>query len=123
MRILIVSFLATSALMLGCGASYPVPTQALADAESAEHGASELGAAGDPQAQLHLKLAQEQMAEAKSAMTSGDNARANSLLVRSKADSEVALALVREQNAKGESAKAANQSNTQRTTNAIQGAE
>ena len=87
-------------LWWGCAATYPLPTQRMADAESAERSARELGAASKPTAQLNLKLADEQIAAAKSAIQQGDNQRADVLLVRAKADAELALALAREHDAK-----------------------
>jgi hypothetical protein len=123
MRTIILSFMATSSLVLGCGASFPPPTQRLADAESAERSAAELGAASQPDAQLHLRLAQEQTAQAKTMMTAGDNARADSLLVRARSDAELAIALSRKQSATVDAQKATEQSNTQRSTNASQGAQ
>ena len=108
------------AMSLACGASFPVPTQRLADAESAHRSALELGAANQPAAQLHVKLAEEQMTKAKTLMADGDNKAADSLLIRSRADSELALALAREQGANVDVQKATEQSNT--TTNATQGA-
>ena len=107
-------------LALGCGGSYPVPTQQLADTESAERSAGELGANSDPAAQLHLQLAQEQLALAKTAIRDGDNDRAHALLLRAKSDAELAIALTRAHSAKTEASKATEQSNTQRTTNAQQ---
>jgi hypothetical protein len=108
--------------LLACGASFPVPTQHMADAESAHRSALELGAANQPAAQLHVKLAEEQMALAKTHITNGDNQGADSLLIRSKADSELALALAREQNAMVAVQTATEQSNTTAATNAGQGA-
>jgi Domain of unknown function (DUF4398) len=122
MRTLILSLVATSSLVFGCGATFPPPTQRLADAESAERSATELGAVNTPDAQLHLRLAQEQTAQAKTAMASGDNARADSLLVRATSDAELAIALSRKQSAGVDVQKAKEQSNTQRATNASQGA-
>lgn len=110
------------ALLLACGASFPVPTQRMADAESAHRSALELGAASQPAAELHVKLAEEQMTKAKGLIAEGDNKGADSLLIRSKADSELALALAREQAASVETQKAAEQSNTTTVTNASQGA-
>ena len=110
------------AFSLGCGASFPVPTQRMADAESAHRSALELGAASQPAAQLHVKLAEEQTAKAKTLITDGDNKGADSLLIRSKADSELALALTREQGSNVEVQKATDQSNTTAVTNAAQGA-
>jgi hypothetical protein len=110
------------AFSLGCGATFPVPTQRMADAESAHRSALELGAASQPAAQLHVKLAEEQMAKAKTLITDGDNKGADSLLIRSKADSELALALTREQGSNVEVQRATDQSNTTTVTNAAQGA-
>jgi N-methylhydantoinase A/oxoprolinase/acetone carboxylase beta subunit len=96
-----------SALIVGmtvaaCGASFPVPTQRMADAESAERSARELGADSQPAAKLHLRLAQEQIAKAKATVEKGENQRADQLLVRAKADAELALTLAREASAKAE---------------------
>lgn len=109
-------------LSLACGASFPTPTQHLADAESAHRSALELGAASQPAAQLHVKLAEEQMSKAKTLMTDGDNKEADSLLIRSKADSELALALAKEQSAYVATQQATQQSNATAVTNATQGA-
>jgi hypothetical protein len=114
--------LSSSWLVLGCGGSYPVPTQDLAEAQSAQRSAVELGAASQPKAQLHLQLAQEQITKASAAMKDGDNERADSLLRRARSDAELAIALTRDQSAKTDSQKATDQSNAQRTTNANQGA-
>jgi hypothetical protein len=110
------------ALSFACGASFPVPTQHMADAESAHRSALELGAANQPAAQLHVKLAEEQMSKAKTLITEGDNKEADSLLIRSKADSELALALAREQSANAATQQATDQSNATSITNASQGA-
>lgn len=111
--------LASSAVLLACGASMPPPTQRMADAESAHRAAQELGASKQPSAQLHLKLAEEQMAKAKKLMNDGQNAEATSLLIRSKADSELAVALAREQKAAAELQEASKDSNV--STDRIQG--
>jgi hypothetical protein len=114
--------LAASWLAIGCAASFPVPTQELAEAQSAERSAVELGAASQPAAQLHLQLAREQIALANAAVKDGDNGRADALLLRARSDAELAIALTRDQSAKTEAMKATEQSNAQRTTNANQGA-
>jgi Domain of unknown function (DUF4398) len=114
--------LAASFVALGCGASFPVPTQPLADAESAERSATELGAANQPKAQLHLQLAHEQIAQAGVAMKDGDNERADGLLRRARSDAELAIALTRDQTAHTDAVKATVQSNAQQTVNANQGA-
>jgi hypothetical protein len=94
----------------------------MADAQSAERSARELGANSEPAAQLSLKLAQEQIALAHKAMTDGDNLRADSLLVRAKADAELAVAQAREKSAKTDAQKAVDDSLAQKATNIGQGA-
>ena len=114
--------LVASSLVLGCGASYLVPTQHLADAQSAERSAVELGAANQPKAELHLQLAREQISQAGAAMRAGDNERADSLLLRARSDAELAIALARDANAKTGAENATEQSDAQKSTNANQGA-
>ena len=101
------------ALLAGCGSSFPVPTQKLADAESAHRSARELGADKKTAAQLNLKLAQEQIDSAKAQMRAGENRRADYLLMRAKVDAELALSLAREHDAKMETAKAMENANAQ----------
>jgi hypothetical protein len=117
----LISILVGSWFVCGCGGTFPAPTQQLADTESAERSAVELGAATQPNAQLHLQLAQEQLAQAKASMQDGNNERANALLLRARSDAELAIALTREQSAKTGAQGAVDQSNTQRDTNARQG--
>ena len=64
------------ALMLasaGCGASHPPPTDNLARALAALRAAQEAGAAEVPQASLQLKLAEEQVAQARAMMEEGSD--------------------------------------------------
>ena len=117
----LISVLAASFLVSGCAGSFPTPTQQLADTESAERSATELGAASQPKAQLHLQLAHEQLLQAKANIHDGNNERANSLLLRARSDAELAIALTREHSAKTGAQGAVDQSNTQRDTNARQG--
>ena len=114
----------TTALLfaLGCGASYPPPTQQMADVQSADRSAIELGAQKNPRAQLHLKLAEEQLALAKTAIEDDDNTGAGSLLARAKADAELAIALTREDSAKMQAHTAVDQSNAERSKNVEPGA-
>jgi hypothetical protein len=114
--------LAAMAFCTAACASFPEPTQRMADAESAHRSAIELGANNQPSAQLHVKLAEEQMARAKVRITEGDNKAADSLLIRSKADSELALALAREQHANIAMKTATDQMDSTAQTNASQGA-
>ena len=94
----------------GCAGSFPPPTQRMADAESATRSAREVGADANPAAKLEVKLADEQIAQAKALVASGDNKRADFVLMRARADAELALALAREQNAVIEVQKAAEKS-------------
>ncbi|HEX8796949.1 MAG TPA: DUF4398 domain-containing protein [Polyangiaceae bacterium] len=113
--------IAAACFVAGCGASYPVPTQQLADTESAERSAAELGAANEPKAQLHLQLAQEQLTQAKVAIAGGDNGRASVLLTRARSDAELAIALTRAGTAKAAAQAAIDQANAQKATNSKQG--
>ncbi|MEO8877604.1 MAG: DUF4398 domain-containing protein [Polyangiaceae bacterium] len=95
----LIASVATLATMAGCG-SYPIPVQHMADAEGAARSASDVGAGTNPQASLHLKMATEEIAQAKQLMADGDNEKADSVLVRAKADGELALGEAREEQAK-----------------------
>lgn len=114
--------LLVTALLGACGGSFPPPTQRLADAQSAERSAREVGANDAPAAQLSLKLAQDQIAQAQKAMGNGENERADSLLIRAKMDGELALAQAREKTATVDHHEAVSDSAEQKATNAGQGA-
>lgn len=105
----------------GCGGGL-APTQRLADAQSAERSARELGASNIPQAQLPLKLAQQQIAAAEKKIADDEYEEAERLLTRAKADAELAVALAREHDAKLERQKAVAASSAQDTANMNQGA-
>ena len=62
MKIVLTS-LAFAALAVACGPSMQPPTDRLASTDAAIRSARELGAQSDPQAALHLKLADEQIAQ------------------------------------------------------------
>jgi hypothetical protein len=94
----------------------------MADAQSAARSARELGADKVPAAQLSLKLAHEQISDAKVAMADGENERADSLLIRAKADAELSLAQARETSARVDVAEAVEESAEQQDTNIGQGA-
>lgn len=119
----ILSIVMIAAPLIGaCGGSFPPPTQRLADAQSSERSAREVGAENAPAAQLSLKLAQDQIAQAQKAMEAGDNERADALLIRAKADSELALAQAREKTARLDHKEAISDSADQKATNVGQGA-
>jgi hypothetical protein len=98
------SLLAGSTLLAGLAgcASYPTPVERMADAEAAARTAQETGATSNPQAQLHLKLAQEEIAKAKALVANGDNKRADFVLIRARSDAELALGEARAQAARAE---------------------
>jgi hypothetical protein len=122
MQLSIPSVLVLLPLLAACGASFPPPTQRLAEAQSSESNARELKADDEPAAKLSLKLAQEQIAQAQRAMSDGDNKRADGLLIRAKADADLAVAQAREKGAKADSQKAVDDMATQKATNQGQGA-
>ncbi len=97
-------FLVTAAVT-AC-ASAPLPPDRLASSQAAIRSANEVGAGDLPQAELHVRLAQEQLAQAKQLQKDGDDARAELFLQRSAADAELAIILAREEAAKAEAAKA-----------------
>jgi outer membrane PBP1 activator LpoA protein len=92
--------------LAACGSSIPPPSDRLASAEAAARSARELGAEKEPKAALHLKLATEQIDQAKGLMHNGDNRRADLVLQRASADAELSVMLAKEHNAKGEAAAA-----------------
>jgi hypothetical protein len=118
-RSLLAAFALTS-LIAACSSALP-PTQRMADAEAAERSARELGANSEPAAQLSLKLATEQIGQAKLALADGDNRKADSLLIRAKADAELAIAQAREKGAKQAGIRAVADSAAQEKTNTVSG--
>lgn len=80
--------------LAGCGGA-PPPVEQLASAQAEIKGAQEIGAAEDPKAKLHVKLAQEQLDRAKQLMADGDNEQATLLLLRAEADAQLAHALAK----------------------------
>jgi hypothetical protein len=95
------SLIAAVALYLvACGSSMPPPSDRLASAEAAARSARELGADKDPKAQLHLRLATEQIDTAKKLMADSKNDRADLVLQRANSDAELAVMLAKENTAK-----------------------
>lgn len=79
----------------GC-ATTSISTQQLAESEGAARAAEEFGANEHPEAQLYLKLAHEQLNEAKALIEKKkDLERVPMLLERAQADAELALELSR----------------------------
>jgi hypothetical protein len=90
----------TGLILLGACGSAPQPTERLVSAQAAMRAAKEVGASQYPQAQLHEKLAQEQLERAQKLIADGDNERAERLLWRATADAELAIAVTREATSK-----------------------
>jgi len=88
------------ALAAAACASFPPPTDTLANSLASVRGAEELGAADVPKAALALQLANEEVAKAKKLMADGDNELAHSMALRAGNDAELAIALTREDHAR-----------------------
>src|SRR5438477_2542235 len=106
--------LAMGSALAACG-GYAAPNEHMAATQAAARAAMEVGAKNSPDASLHLKLAQEEIAQAQKLMGDGDNKRADYVLTRAKADAELAVALARESAAQAEAQRLAD------TLKAIQG--
>jgi hypothetical protein len=78
----------------GCGGS-AVPLDKLTDAKATVRAAQEAGAESTPQAALHLKMANDELASAQKAMDDKDNDRARLLLNQAQSDADLSLALAR----------------------------
>ena len=83
-----------TACLVGC-ASYPAPTDHLANSYASIRAAQEVGATASPQAALYLKLAQEEQAKAKGLVAQDENEKADSMTMRANADAELAMTLAR----------------------------
>jgi len=81
-------------LAVGCGSS-SVPLDKLTDAKATVRAAQEAGAQNTPQAALHLKMANDELAQAQRAIDDKDNDRARLLLNQAQADADLSLALAR----------------------------
>ncbi|HXN32426.1 MAG TPA: DUF4398 domain-containing protein [Polyangiaceae bacterium] len=93
---------AAAALALSaCAASY-VPASHVLGAQSAIAAADGAGAAQNPQADLHLRLAREQYSSAQRLIKQGATAQADAMLLRAQADAQLSLSLAREASAQTE---------------------
>ena len=93
LQMLWVGLLAASAGACGGAA---VPQETLTAAQASVKGAEVSGATQDPKAQLHLKLANEQIEKAKKLIEDGNNEEAARLIDRAQADADLALALAQQ---------------------------
>src|SRR6187551_264375 len=94
--------------LLACGGA-PVPHDALTAAQADVKGAEVGGAAENPKAALHVKLAKDEIALAEKQISDGDNEEAKRTLDRAQADAELALALAKEVKAQAEAGEASEQ--------------
>src|SRR5215472_18142474 len=94
--------------LCGC-ASAPIVLDRLPETEAPIRAAEELGAARVPQAALELKLAQDEVQQARQFLQDGNKPRAEMMLLRAQADAELALALAREAPLQAEAKNAADQ--------------
>jgi hypothetical protein len=92
-----------AAVIAGCGSSAPLNKEA---STSAIRAAEEVGAPNVPSASLYLQLAKEELENAKGLAAKGDKEEAESMLTRSQADAELAVALSRGDSDKKEAADA-----------------
>ena len=99
MKLSILTVGLAAALAAAC-ASKPLPTARVVASEAAVRSAAEMGAASTPEAALHLKMATDQLTKARGLINDGEYDKAEWLLVRSKSDAELAMALTREAKAK-----------------------
>ncbi len=112
-RWLMIGGVATTLLAMGCGkAAVPHDQMAKTEAEirAAQVKYDELKQAGPsdgaPAAELHLKLAQDQVDKAKALIADKETEEAQALLERAEADAHYALALAQEYEAKARAAEA-----------------
>lgn len=95
----LIALIAAAPFAWACGSSMPEPKQPLSDAEAALRSAREVGADTQPAARLQAKLADEAIVEAKKLIKDGDYERATYVVLRARADAELAVALAKERNA------------------------
>lgn len=96
-------------------ASFPPPTDTVANSLASMRGAEEIGANNVPQASLQLQLAQEELNKAKKLMADGENEAAHFMALRASNDAELAIVLTREEQARKASATADQRVETART--------
>lgn len=99
------SVLALPLALIACGGS-SLPAPKVTEAESAVSAAQAVGAANTPRGALHLKMARDQLAEAKTLIRNGDEEEARLVLEGAEADAELALMLTREEQARAQATQA-----------------
>jgi Domain of unknown function (DUF4398) len=85
--------MAGAAVVVGLAAcsSYRPPVERLASTEVAMRLAKDTGAEQLPEGRIHLWLAKQQITQARALMGSGENERADFVLMRAQADAELAI--------------------------------
>jgi hypothetical protein len=99
-RIILSSAVGAALLLIGC-ASYPAPTEHLANSYANIRAAQAVGAINTPQAALYLKLAQEEQTKAAALSADGKNEEADFMTGRADSDAQLALAMAHEATAQG----------------------
>ena len=97
----LIPLLAAALGAAACGASAP-PTHQLTKSQSAVRAAEEVGAPDTPKAALHLKMARDHIKNAEALMVEEEFEDATLVLRRAEADAELAIALSKEDKARGE---------------------
>src|SRR3954465_2717807 len=92
--LLMLSCMGASVSAAACG-SAAMPIAQLTDTKATTRAAQEAGAKETPQAQLHLKMANDELAGVQKAIDDNDNDRARLLLNQAQADADLSLALAR----------------------------
>jgi hypothetical protein len=90
-------------------ASYPKPTESLAASEASLRAAQEFGAQRVPSAALHYQIAKEELERADALMKNNENEKADRMLIRARADAELAIALTKQAKAQADAQAAAQQ--------------
>jgi predicted small lipoprotein YifL len=85
--------------MAACGGAQ-VPNAQMTDAKSSAKAAEAMGARQEPQAALHLKMAEDAISDAQKHIDNGDNEGAIPVLERAVADANLARALTHEASTK-----------------------
>jgi hypothetical protein len=96
---LFVVAVAAAGFITGCATAVPLQTEASA---SGIRAAEESGATEVPKASLHLQLAREELALARRLAAKGEKEQADSMLKRSEADAELAVAYAHQESEKAE---------------------
>ena len=99
MRMRHLSLASIALFAVACGGA-AIPQEQLTASKAAISVAQAEGAPNEPQAQLHLKLAQEQVQKAEALIAEGDNEEATQLIERAQADADLPGALATEAKAK-----------------------